>query len=173
MQLGENESALGNACPWLLNLDHSPIWTIPSTLYNVQPGENESSLGNDYLDHFLMKWLSCTNIQNRPFFETAHNCELQNNDCPVRQTSFLDHYWEWLPRKNIVLDHSPTLATRGIVVYGTSTIYRTIFITKMTIRFGLFSELETECPSEISNHFPNWKGTSHPGPFFELKNDCP
>jgi hypothetical protein len=72
-----------------------------------------------------------------------------------------------------VLDHSPTLATRGIIVYGTSTIYQTIFITKMTVRSGPFSELENACPSEISNHFPNWKGTAHPGPFFELKNDFP
>jgi hypothetical protein len=58
-------------------------------------------------------------------------------------------------------------------LYGTSTIYRTIFITKMTVRSGPFSELESACPSEISNHFSNWKGTAHPGPFFELKNDCP
>jgi hypothetical protein len=29
-----------------------------------------------------------------------------------------------------VLDNSPTLATRGIIVYGTSTIYRTIFRTE-------------------------------------------
>ena len=73
----------------------------------------------------------------------------------------------------IILYHSPTLATRGIVVYGTSTIHRTIFITKMTVRSGPFSELENACPSEISNHFPNWKGTTHLGPFFELKNGCP
>jgi hypothetical protein len=71
------------------------------------------------------------------------------------------------------LDHSPTLATRGITVYGTSTIYWTIFITKMIVRSEPFSELENSCPSEISNHFPNWKGTAHPGPFFELKNDYP
>jgi hypothetical protein len=44
---------------------------------------------------------------------------------------------------------------------------------KMTIRSGPFSELEDACPLEISNHFPNWKGTAHPGPFFELKSDCP
>jgi hypothetical protein len=43
----------------------------------------------------------------------------------------------------------------------------------MTVRSGPFSELENACSSEISNHFPNWKGTAHPGPFFELKNDCP
>jgi hypothetical protein len=61
------------------------------------------------------------------------------------------------------------LATRGIVVYGTSTIHRTIFITKMTIRFGPFSELENASSLEISNHFPNWKGTAHLGPFFELE----
>jgi hypothetical protein len=73
----------------------------------------------------------------------------------------------------IVLDHSPTLATRGIIVYGTSTIYQTIFIMKMTVRSGPFSKMENACPLEISNHFPNWKETAHPGPFFELKNDCP
>jgi hypothetical protein len=61
------------------------------------------------------------------------------------------------------------LTKRGIVVYGTSTIHRTIFIMKMTFRSGPFFELENACPSEISNHFPNWKGTSHPGPFFELE----
>jgi hypothetical protein len=78
-----------------------------------------------------------------------------------------------LSRRKNVLDHSPTLATRGIFVYGTSTIHRTIFIMKMTVQSGPFSELENAYPSEISNHFPNWKGTTHPGPFFELKNDCP
>jgi hypothetical protein len=67
----------------------------------------------------------------------------------------------------------PMFTTRGIVVYGTSTIHRTIFIRKMTGRSGPFSELENACPSEISNHFLKWKGTAHPGPFFELKNDCP
>jgi hypothetical protein len=72
-----------------------------------------------------------------------------------------------------VIDHSPALATRGIVVYGTSTIYHTIFITKMTVRSGPFSELENACSLEISNHFLNWKGTAHLGPFFKLKNDCP
>jgi hypothetical protein len=65
------------------------------------------------------------------------------------------------------------LTTRGITIYGTSTINRTIFITKMTVQSGPFSELENACPSEISNHFLNWKETAHPGPFFELKNDCP
>jgi hypothetical protein len=73
----------------------------------------------------------------------------------------------------IVLDHSPTLATRGIVVYGTSSIYHTIFITKMTVRSGPFSELENACPSEISSHFPNWKGTTHPESFSKLENDFP
>jgi hypothetical protein len=73
----------------------------------------------------------------------------------------------------IVLDDSPTLAIRGITVYGTSTIYQTIFIMKMTVRSRPFSEMENACSSEISNHFLNWKGTAHPGPFFELKNDCP
>jgi hypothetical protein len=72
-----------------------------------------------------------------------------------------------------VLDHSPTLARRGIDVYGTSTIYRAIFITKITVRSIPFSELENSYPLEISNHFLNWKGTVHPGPFFELENDCP
>jgi hypothetical protein len=65
------------------------------------------------------------------------------------------------------------LTTRGINVYGTSAIHRTIFIAKMTIQSGPFSELENVYPSKISNHFPNKKGSAHPGPFFELKNDCP
>jgi hypothetical protein len=39
----------------------------------------------------------------------------------------------------------------------------------MIVRSGPFSELENACPSEISNHFPNWKKTAHPGPFFKLK----
>jgi hypothetical protein len=46
--------ALSNDAPAsLLNLDHSPIWAIPLELNKVKPGENESSLGNDYPDHFL------------------------------------------------------------------------------------------------------------------------
>jgi hypothetical protein len=73
----------------------------------------------------------------------------------------------------IVLDHSPTLDTKGIIVYGTSAIYRTIFITKMTIRSGPFFELENAWPLEISNYFSNWKGSAHPGPFSELENHCP
>jgi hypothetical protein len=73
----------------------------------------------------------------------------------------------------IILDRSPTLATREIVVYGTSAIYRTIFITKMIVQSGPFSELENVCPSEISNHFPDWKGTAELGPFSKLENDCP
>jgi hypothetical protein len=40
-------------------------------------------------------------------------------------------------------------------------------------QFEPFSELENVCPSEITIHFPNWKESAHPGPFFELKNDCP
>jgi hypothetical protein len=44
---------------------------------------------------------------------------------------------------------------------------------KMTVQSKPFFELENACLLEISNHFPNWKGTSHPGPFFELKNDYP
>jgi hypothetical protein len=55
VQARENESALGNAYPQLLNLDHSPNWAIPPSLIIVQPGENESSLGNDCPDHFLGK----------------------------------------------------------------------------------------------------------------------
>ena len=92
VQPGENESALGNAYPWLSNLDHSPIWAIPLALNKVKPGENESDLGSDYPYHFLRKWLSSTSLQNGPFFETSHNCELQKNDCPSRWTSLLDHY---------------------------------------------------------------------------------
>jgi hypothetical protein len=44
---------------------------------------------------------------------------------------------------------------------------------KMTVRSGPFFELENACPSEISNHFPNWKGNAQAGPFFKLENDCP
>jgi hypothetical protein len=73
----------------------------------------------------------------------------------------------------IVLEHSPTLATRRIVVYGTSTIYWTIFITKMTVRYRPFSELENDFSLEISNHFPDGKGTAQPGPFSKLENDYP
>jgi hypothetical protein len=43
----------------------------------------------------------------------------------------------------------------------------------MIVQYGPFFELENACPSEISNHFLNWKGTAHPEPFFKLKNDCP
>jgi hypothetical protein len=43
----------------------------------------------------------------------------------------------------------------------------------MTVQFGPFSEVENGYLSEISKHFLNWKGTAHPGPFFELKNDRP
>jgi hypothetical protein len=73
----------------------------------------------------------------------------------------------------IFLDYSPTLDTKGISFYGTSKIYLTIFITKMIFQFGPFFELENSCPLEISNKFLNWKGTAHPEPFFELKNDFP
>ena len=48
-----------------------------------------------------------------------------------------------------------------------------IFVMKMTVRYGPFSELENSYLLEISNHFPNYKGTTHPGPFYELENDCP
>jgi hypothetical protein len=61
------------------------------------------------------------------------------------------------------------LATRGIVVYGTSSIHQTIFIMKMTIRSGPFFELENAYPLAISNQSSKWKGTAHPGPFFELE----
>jgi hypothetical protein len=73
----------------------------------------------------------------------------------------------------IFLDLSPTLDTRGIIIYGTSTIYQTIFITKNIVIYGPFSELENAYPSEISNHFLNWKGTAHPGQFSEIENDYP
>jgi hypothetical protein len=43
----------------------------------------------------------------------------------------------------------------------------------MTVRSGPFSKLKNACPSEISNHFPNWKEIAHLGPFFQLKNDFP
>jgi hypothetical protein len=78
-----------------------------------------------------------------------------------------------MPRRMNILNHSITLATRGIVVYGTLAICQTIFITKMIVRSRPFFELENACPSEISNHFPNRKGTAHPRPFVKLKNDCP
>jgi hypothetical protein len=44
---------------------------------------------------------------------------------------------------------------------------------KIIVRSGPFSELENAYPSEMSNYFPNWKGTAHLGPFFKLKNDFP
>ena len=46
-------------------------------------------------------------------------------------------------------------------LYGTSTIYRTIFITKITVRSRPFFEMENACPLEISNHISNWKMTVH------------
>jgi hypothetical protein len=78
-----------------------------------------------------------------------------------------------LSRINIFLDHSPTLSTRGIVVYGTSKIYRDILITKMIVRYGPFSELE-KCLS-VKNLKPLSELESNflSGPFFELKNDYP
>jgi hypothetical protein len=103
-----------------------------------------------------------------PFFETTHNCELRKNDFLERWTILLDHFSEWLPRRMTVLDHSPTLTTRGIVFYGTSTICRT-----MIVGFGPFSELENECSSKILDHFPDWKVTSQPGPFSKLENEFP
>ena len=172
-QPGENESTLGNVCPWLLNLDHSPNWAICLALNMVKPRENESSLGNGSTDHFLWKWLSYTNLQNIPFFETTHHCELQKNDCPTKWTILVDHYSEWLPRRMIVLDHFPTPDTMGIVVYGTSTIYQTIFVKKMTVHFGPFFKLEMIVHKKSwttfrtgkwlpnLDHFPNWKMTSH------------
>jgi hypothetical protein len=36
-----------------MSLDHSPNWAIPSALIIVQPGENESALGNNCPNHFL------------------------------------------------------------------------------------------------------------------------
>jgi hypothetical protein len=71
------------------------------------------------------------------------------------------------------LYHSPTLAIRGIILYGTSTIYQTIFNMKITIRSGPFSELENACSSKISNQFPDWKGTAQLEPFSKLENDFP
>ena len=65
----------------------------------------------------------------------------------------------------------PMLTTRGIVVYGTSAIHWTIFIMKMTVQSGPFSELENVSPSEISIHFTNWKESVHAGLFFKLEND--
>jgi hypothetical protein len=67
----------------------------------------------------------------------------------------------------------PKLITREIVVYGTSTIHQTIFITKMTVLSGPFFELENACPLEISITFRTGKGIAQAGPFFELENDCP
>jgi hypothetical protein len=43
----------------------------------------------------------------------------------------------------------------------------------MTVQYRPFFELENAYPSEISNHFPNWKGTAQAEPFFKLENDCP
>ena len=143
-----------------MSLDHLPNCAISSTLIIVQPRKNDFSLGNDCLDHFLRKWISCTNLQNIPFFKTAHNCELQKNDYSMRQTIILDHYLEWLPRRMTILDHSPTLDTRGITVYGTSTIYWTIFIMKMTSRSGPFSELE------------KWLSVRNLEPLFVLERNC-
>jgi hypothetical protein len=71
-----------------------------------------------------------------------------------------------------VIDHSPTLAIRGIVVYGTSTIYHTNFVKIMIVYSGPFFELENDCLSEILDHFMDWKVTSQPGPFSKLENDC-
>jgi hypothetical protein len=67
----------------------------------------------------------------------------------------------------------PHTAHKGITVYGTTTIYQTILITKMIVRSRPFSKLENAFPLEILNHFTNWKGTFHSGQFFELKKDCP
>jgi hypothetical protein len=66
VQPGENKSALGNAYPQLLNLDHSP-------------NGNHCPAPTSY---------------NKPFCETTHNCELRKNDCPKRRTILLDHYSE-------------------------------------------------------------------------------
>jgi hypothetical protein len=68
----------------------------------------------------------------------------------------------------IVLYHPPILATRGIVVYHTSSIFQT-----MIVHSGPFSELENDFPSEILDHFPNWKVISQPRPFCKLENECP
>jgi hypothetical protein len=106
-----------------------------------------------------------------PFFEIAHNCELQKNDFSKRWTILLDHYSESLPMRMIFLDHSPTLATRGILVNGTPIIYRTIFVTKMTVRSGPFSKLENDYLTEILDHISDWKVTAQPGPFYKLEND--
>jgi hypothetical protein len=43
----------------------------------------------------------------------------------------------------------------------------------MTIQSGPFFELKNSRPSEISNHFSNWKGTAQDGPFSKLENGCP
>ena len=61
-----------------------PNWAIIPALITVQPGENESNLGNDCPDHFLRKWLSCTNL--------LHQTILRN--CSQLWTSK-----EWLPRE--------------------------------------------------------------------------
>jgi serine/threonine protein kinase len=68
----------------------------------------------------------------------------------------------------IVLNHSPTLATRGIIVYGASTIFQT-----MTVGSRPFSKLENDCPSKIFDQFSKWKVTAQPRPFSKLENECP
>jgi hypothetical protein len=35
--------------------------------------------------------------------------------------------------------------------------------------FPMLTTMGNRCPSEISIHFPNWKESARPGPFFELK----
>jgi hypothetical protein len=63
----------------------------------------------------------------------------------------------------------PMLTTRGITFYGTSSIHRTIFITKMTVRSGPFSELENACPLEISTTFQTGKELPKMDHFSNLK----
>jgi hypothetical protein len=72
------------------------------------------------------------------------------------------------PRIMNFLDHSLTLATRGIIVYGTSLIYEAIFVKKMTFCSGPFFKLENECLLEILDHFLDLKVTAQPGPFSKL-----
>ena len=146
-----------NNCP-----DHSPPWAIPPTLKcNLERMYNPRGM---FVLHQPPKRMILWNCSQLWTLKEWLPDEADHSTLPLLRVT---------AKKNVC--PRPFLHTghKRIVVYGTSTIYRTIFITKMTVRSGTFFELENAYPSEISNHFPNWKGTAHPRPFFELKNDYP